>query len=164
MFSYVLAQAVIITSLPEPKESPHRSFTISKKAIGMILPLKHDPSGLVFSPYNTRSKSMTPNDNARRQQLHAGLKASIITAAVVGAVGGWVAFSPQPPATDMTSAAVPAANTTSAVAAVPASGTTAQNADTSSAQAPATSNAPATRGTTRTRAQRAPAATTRSSK
>lgn len=123
---------------------------------------------------------MTPNDNARRQQLHAGLKASIITAAVVGAVGGWVAFSPQPPATDMASAAVPAANTTGAVAAVPMSGTTAQNTDTSSvqtpasssvqvpatssAQAPTTSNAPAGRGTTRMRAQRAPAATTRSSK
>ncbi|MFN8478801.1 MAG: hypothetical protein U0074_13405 [Kouleothrix sp.] len=86
---------------------------------------------------------MKPNENARRQQLAASLKASVATAAVVGALGGWVAFGTQATAIDTTSTVASAANTTSA-------------ATTSSSTTAASSTASTT-------SQRAPVATTRSS-
>lgn len=95
---------------------------------------------------------MKPNENARRQQLAASLKASVATAAVVGALGGWVAFGAQATATDTTSTVAAAANTTSAVA----SAVNTSAATTSSSTTAASSTASTT-------SQRAPVATTRSS-
>lgn len=85
---------------------------------------------------------MKPNENARRQQLAASLKASVATAAVVGALGGWVAFGTQATAIDTTSTVASAVNTSAAT--------------TSSSTTAASSTASTT-------SQRAPVATTRSS-
>jgi hypothetical protein len=38
---------------------------------------------------------MTRNDTSRRQQLVARLKSAIATAAIVGTIGGWMAFGAQ---------------------------------------------------------------------
>src|SRR5213593_3688682 len=38
---------------------------------------------------------MTRNDTSRRQQLAARLKSAIATAAIVGTIGGWMAFGAQ---------------------------------------------------------------------
>ena len=94
---------------------------------------------------------MKPNENARRQQLAASLKASVATAAVVGALGGWVAFGTQATAIDTTSTVASAANTTSAVTAMNTSAATTSNSTTAASS------------TTNTSSQRAPVATTRSS-
>ncbi|NNJ12333.1 hypothetical protein EKD04_018565 [Chloroflexales bacterium ZM16-3] len=37
---------------------------------------------------------MARTDTSRRQQLVAGLKSAVATAAIVGTLGGWAAFSP----------------------------------------------------------------------
>ena len=85
---------------------------------------------------------MKPNENARRQQLAASLKASVATAAVVGALGGWVAFGTQATAIDTTSTVASAVNTSAATTSI------------------STTAASSTASTT---SQRAPVATTRSS-
>jgi len=112
---------------------------------------------------------MARNDTSRRQQLSGNIKSAIATAAIVGTLGGWVAFGSQQAATTIDTSTAVAQSDTSVVtsgssAALPStsaqSGTTAESS--SSAQSGTTAQ-PST-GATQSSTQRAPVARTRSSR
>src|SRR5689334_19546648 len=63
-------------------------------------------------------------DTSRRQQLAARLKSAIATAALVGTIGGWVAFGTQQSATTTVEATTPVATVVSDLAQVAQSSST----------------------------------------
>lgn len=96
---------------------------------------------------------MPRQDTSRRQQLVAGLKAATVTAAIVGTVGGWVAFGAQPEVTTIDT-------TTSAVAQVATSSNTTVPTATLEATATATTDSTSPTATATTAATATPQPTT----
>ena len=110
-----------------------------------------------YSPvYETNEgiTDMAHPDTARRKQLIARLKSAIATAAIVGTLGGWLAFGTHQTSTAVTStttaATVPAVAQSAANSNTAASSTTA--ATTSTTAAAATSNSTAAQTSAATQA------------
>src|SRR6266508_457555 len=91
---------------------------------------------------------MAHNDNSRRQHLSANLRSALTTAAVVGTIGGWVAFGSQQTTTTVATSTPAAAQASDpgavaqvadASAAVVQSGVQSQTASQSSASSQSTS-------------------------
>src|SRR5581483_4321650 len=62
----------------------------------------------VWASYRAGDKIMASKDTSRRQGLSSNIKSAIATAAIVGTLGGWVAFGSQQAATAGTTTATSA--------------------------------------------------------
>lgn len=100
---------------------------------------------------------MASNHTSRRQQLSGNIKSAIATAAILGTLGGWVAFGSQQAATADTSTV---ATSVTAVAQVAASDSTLAQSSSASSSTASTSSSTASQPTTQPRA----VTTTRSSR